>query len=549
MKKRFLERVQDKYLYKRLPENLVPAKVLKKSGKQARRTNQNSLPLRRPADLSLQFKRGAKGIHQRKLALKFSSSMQIDVLERGSLAPMLLSPQPCTDVKNLSSSLLDGESAASNPSSMGYGIVLQGQEDKVEKVSSPTTAPIRKPSASGAQLMATAQKKRELSESNEPSRSKAHALKQGGDAHTFGRRPRPPRGLGTSLFSSFQLQSGLSRQQAKRSSPLLSQLMERKKLRILYGNLSNREMNGLIRRSTRNRGGTNDNLFRLLESRLDVVLWRIGFFPTVPFARQWIYHGKVLVNNKVITVANYILQPGDAISISPSCHQFLKNQINNRLYGLFKARISVASKDFQERWINAEHKIKSEHHTPSPIEDGSVPIFDGSERLSTKHKEGLDGRTDENTLPWSPTSASLRKYGVETRMHRPLSTTHQSRGRVPLRGGEEGFSCAPANLEKMVGNPVATSGYRGSKKAFLATTWQMRQEQTRGSMTAANLSPIDNGQRRSRLRVFSLKLAHVEVSFRLFVAVYLFPPQRILFPAIVDMEKIRNNRPCGLFKA
>ena len=81
MKKQFLNRVQHIYLHKRLPENLVPWKILKKGSKQTQGINQT----KKAVGLPLVLKKGARGIHQKRLALKFAPSLKIDVLERGSL--------------------------------------------------------------------------------------------------------------------------------------------------------------------------------------------------------------------------------------------------------------------------------------------------------------------------------------------------------------------------------------------------------------------------------------------------------------------------------
>jgi small subunit ribosomal protein S4 len=130
--------------------------------------------------------------------------------------------------------------------------------------------------------------------------------------------------------STSQLESGGSKRHEKRLSQVSLQLWERRKLRIMYGGLSNREIDNSIRKGFIGRGRFGDNLFKLLESRLDVVLWRIGFFPTIPTARNWVACGRVLVNSRAVTVANYWLQPGDIVSISPQFIGSLRKFIAER---------------------------------------------------------------------------------------------------------------------------------------------------------------------------------------------------------------------------
>jgi small subunit ribosomal protein S4 len=56
-------------------------------------------------------------------------------------------------------------------------------------------------------------------------------------------------------------------------------------------------------------------LLELLEARLDCVIYRLGFAPTIPAARQIINHGHVIVNNKLVDIASFVCRNGDVISI------------------------------------------------------------------------------------------------------------------------------------------------------------------------------------------------------------------------------------------
>ena len=133
------------------------------------------------------------------------------------------------------------------------------------------------------------------------------------------RAPNPNTGVSLpndrveSLTSALQLKGGSLGQQRTRSSPLLQQITERRKIRILYGNLSNKELETLIRSAVPLRGEKFGNMFKLLESRLDVVLYRANLFPSIKVAQQWIRRGAVAVNGRIETLGARRLSPGDVV--------------------------------------------------------------------------------------------------------------------------------------------------------------------------------------------------------------------------------------------
>ena len=117
------------------------------------------------------------------------------------------------------------------------------------------------------------------------------------------------------LTSTLEIKGAIGRQDTDKSSPLLQQITERRKIRILYGNLSNKEINTIAQTATTMRGERSQNVFKLLESRLDVVLYRGSMFPSVTVAQQWIRKGSIFVNGRVETVAARMLSPGDVIML------------------------------------------------------------------------------------------------------------------------------------------------------------------------------------------------------------------------------------------
>ena len=96
------------------------------------------------------------------------------------------------------------------------------------------------------------------------------------------------------------------------------QLRAKQKLKGYYGNISERQFKNIYYEAIRRTGDTSEHLVGLLESRLDAVIYRANFVPTVFGARQFINHGHVLVNGKRVNIPSYRCKPGDVISVKES---------------------------------------------------------------------------------------------------------------------------------------------------------------------------------------------------------------------------------------
>ena len=99
-----------------------------------------------------------------------------------------------------------------------------------------------------------------------------------------------------------------------RESDYLVQLREKQKLRTMYGVLE-RQFRRYYEEAARRPGITGENLLRLLEQRLDNVVWRSGLAATRPQARQLVNHGHFRVNGKKVDIASYQVRPGDIVTI------------------------------------------------------------------------------------------------------------------------------------------------------------------------------------------------------------------------------------------
>jgi small subunit ribosomal protein S4 len=93
------------------------------------------------------------------------------------------------------------------------------------------------------------------------------------------------------------------------------QLKAKQKLKGYYGNLTEKQFSRTYEEAGRRKGNTSENLIALLESRLDAVVYRAKFVPTVFAARQFVNHGHVLVNGKKVNIASYRVKAGDVVSV------------------------------------------------------------------------------------------------------------------------------------------------------------------------------------------------------------------------------------------
>lgn len=92
------------------------------------------------------------------------------------------------------------------------------------------------------------------------------------------------------------------------------QLREKQKARRIYG-IRERQFRHYYKNAARRRGVTGDLLLQFLERRLDNVVYRLGFAPSRPAARQLIRHRHVQINNKRVDIPSYLVEKGDEISL------------------------------------------------------------------------------------------------------------------------------------------------------------------------------------------------------------------------------------------
>lgn len=154
-----------------------------------------------------------------------------------------------------------------------------------------------------------------------------------------------------------------------RLSDYATQLREKQKLRRLYGILEKQFHNYYVKAS-RLKGSTGENLLKLLECRLDNVVYRMGFAATRAEARQLVSHKAILVNDKSVNIASYQVSANDVISIREKSKKQLRIQAalkSAEEYGL-PEWVDVDSKKMQGLFKSAPERME----LPSDINEQLV---------------------------------------------------------------------------------------------------------------------------------------------------------------------------------
>src|SRR5260221_220063 len=123
-----------------------------------------------------------------------------------------------------------------------------------------------------------------------------------------------------------------------------TQLRAKQKLKGYYGNISEKQLKNVYYEAIRRSGDPSEHLVGLLESRLDAVVYRAKFVPTVFAARQFVNHGHVQVNGKRVTIPSYRCKPGDVISVKDASKQL----------ATVLESVQLGERDVPE-YVNADH--------------------------------------------------------------------------------------------------------------------------------------------------------------------------------------------------
>lgn len=124
-----------------------------------------------------------------------------------------------------------------------------------------------------------------------------------------------------SSFAKREYAPGQHGQRRKKQTDYGEQLYAKQSLKSSYGNIGEKQFHKYYVEAIRRKGDTAENLIALLESRLDNLVYRSKFVPTVFAARQFVNHGHVLVNGKKVNIPSYLLKAGDVIEVREKSKQ------------------------------------------------------------------------------------------------------------------------------------------------------------------------------------------------------------------------------------
>tara|TARA_B100000003_G_scaffold148931_1_gene134206 strand:+ start:182 stop:799 length:618 start_codon:yes stop_codon:yes gene_type:complete len=145
------------------------------------------------------------------------------------------------------------------------------------------------------------------------------------------------------------------------------QLQEKQKIKFMYG-LLEKQFRLTFVRAEKMKGETGTNMLQILESRLDNVVYRLGFAPSRPAARQLVSHKHFLVNNKIVNISSFIVKPGDVIEVREKSRKMdiilesmrrIKGDMNLSWLSLDKAKMkgtfnAVPDRDEMQLTINEQ---------------------------------------------------------------------------------------------------------------------------------------------------------------------------------------------------
>jgi len=145
------------------------------------------------------------------------------------------------------------------------------------------------------------------------------------------------------------------------------QLREKQKIKFMYG-LLEKQFRLTFEKAEKMKGETGTNMLQLLESRLDNVVYRLGFAPSRPSGRQMVSHKHFLVNNKVVNIPSYKVNPGDVIEVRKKSKKMdiildamrrIKGDMDLPWLGLDKAKmrgtfVAVPDRDEMQLTVNEQ---------------------------------------------------------------------------------------------------------------------------------------------------------------------------------------------------
>ena len=164
-------------------------------------------------------------------------------------------------------------------------------------------------------------------------------------------------------------QHGNDKRRGKASEYKL-QLMEKQKVRLMYG-VNEKQFRITFENAAKMKGIQGENFLKLLESRLDNVVYRMGIAQTRRAARQVVNHGHITVNGKKVDIPSYRVMPGDVIAVKEASHDH-----KAILESLEKTNKTVDYVDFDKKKLSGTYvRMPERNELPADIKESMIVEF------------------------------------------------------------------------------------------------------------------------------------------------------------------------------
>jgi ribosomal protein S4 len=337
---------------------------------------------------------------------------------------------------------------------------------------------------------------------------------------------------------------------SKKLSEFAQQQKERKKLAYIYGGLSKKQLLSVFEKAKHLEGSFAENLLKILESRLDVTLVRACFFKNISTANQWISHKKIVVNNKIVNIPGYLLQPGDVISIKKTDFLFFAKFLKYNIKKMIKKRNNrtlltmgfCPKKEIpDEVSLSLLSSAVAKHKMLNKVSYNNlkkeVTTFVTSKMANNSNmfkffiKNLLINSVEKTKNSYGPKEGSIisphRVNALDTKYQFPKGEPFLRKNKLLMGNKKKQIikkNIFFALVKKIQTHPFFcyTNFFLLQFKSFLKKKKQLKQKLT--SMRYSPMKPIN-----------------LEVSYKILTIIYLYSPQKITFPASINFDLIYKS--------
>ena len=373
------------------------------------------------------------------------------------------------------------------------------------------------------------------------------------------------------LFSidQFLFEFAKKQPQRKKSSEFQQQLKEKKKILLFYGFLSKKQLSKIVKNALLYQGYFSKNFFSLLERRLDVILYRSNFAKNILLARQLVNHKKILVNNNIINIPSYTVNPGDIITINPENFQQIGNDILKSLKKNFKRRSSrlTISSNFFQKLNNGQKTTKNQIDLKERLTTLIKFLIKKTETRAyiKSQKNLLFANKKANPVLFTlfkikPLISPQAKFNIFSLIQQNYLTTKKKpnfdlKNEIFKRESVSPISSQKGFLKNSLVQKESSLNTREItdkkihllfKKNLFQIAMSLNSEEIFNELSLLKLKKYFIKKRSQRqikksLRFYGLKPLNLEISYNILTIIYLYSPQRLYFPFFINTDLILRS--------